>query len=87
MNKILGKILWILKHLVTTPWSPGGRKMRIEKLMGTLGEERDICAAIVYHRDLDLGRWIAEEEYEDFKRICGRLERNEITLPADKREA
>lgn len=75
----------LLRHLYTLPWSPRGRKMRIEKLMRDLGEERDICAAIVYTRDATWSIWLSEEEKQDALRIKDRLIRGKITMPADRK--
>lgn len=74
----------LLKHLFTSPWSPRGRGMRIEKLMRGTGEERDICAAIVYYRDASRNL-LTGEELKDFYRIGDRLVRGEIILPVDKK--
>ena len=35
------------RQFVTLPDSSSGRKMRIEQLMETTGEERDVCAAVI----------------------------------------
>lgn len=72
------------RQLVTLPWSPRGRTLRIERLMESTGEERDICAAIVYSQNLSLGRSLLGEEVDDAGRIARRLERGEITLPVDR---
>ena len=77
------KIKWLLKHLFTLPWSCEGRLMRVERLMKSTGEERDICAAIVYTRDALRG-FLSEEEWKDFDRIENRLIRGEVTMPADR---
>jgi len=77
------KIKRLLKYLFTLPWSREGRRMRIERLMKSTGEERDICAAIVYVRD-GPRHFLSEEEWEDFDRIMNRVVRNEITMPADR---
>ena len=74
----------LLKQLVTTPWSERGRQMRIDQLMESTGEERDVCAAIVYARDAALGREFSDQEAKDADRIAARLESREIILPADK---
>ena len=58
--------------------------MRIEELMERTGEERDVCAAIVYTRDRALGREFSYSESVDAQRIAKRLEDKEITLPADR---
>jgi len=70
------------KQFVTLPDSPSGRKLRIEQLIETTGEERDVCATIVYARDSLLGRCFSEEEAKDADRVRVRLENGEITLPA-----
>jgi hypothetical protein len=72
------------KQFVTLPDSPSGRKMRIEQLMESTGAERDICAAIVYARDVLLNRPFSDEEAKDAGRIRVRLENGEITLLADR---
>jgi len=77
------KIKWWLKHLCTLPWSREGRRMRIEKLMRDTGEERDVCAAIVYARDAPRGL-LSEEEWKDADRIRNRLIKDEMTMPADR---
>jgi len=74
----------LLKQLVTTPWSERGRQMRIEQLMESIGEERDVCAAIIYARDASLGRSFTYSESIDAGRIRTRLEKGEITLPTDR---
>jgi hypothetical protein len=74
----------LLKQLVTTPWSERGRQMRIEQLMESIGEERDVCAAIIYARDASLGRSFSYSETIDADRIRVRLERREIILPTDR---
>jgi len=78
------KVRRLLKHLFTLPWSREGRRMRIERLMELIGEERDICAAIIYGRDFAKGFRPSEWEYNDFKRICQRVEKGEIIMPADR---
>ena len=78
------KIRQSLKRLFTLPWSCEGRRVRIERLMRVTGEERDICAAIVYVRDAPRG-FLSEGEWEDFDRIKNRLVKGEITMPADRR--
>jgi len=77
------KIKRLLKHLFTLPWSREGRRIRIERLMTSLGEERDICAAIVYSRD-GPRNFLSKEEWQDFDRIKNRLVSGEITMPADR---
>jgi len=74
----------LFKQLVTTPWSEKGRQMRIEQLMESIGEERDVCAAIIYARDASLGRSFSGNEAKDADRIAARLEGREIILPADR---
>jgi hypothetical protein len=72
------------KQLVTLPWSESGRRMRIDKLIEETGEERDVCAAIIYARDQSLGREFSCSESADAQRIVKRLENKEITLPAGR---
>lgn len=72
------------KQLITMPWSPEGRKIRIEHLMESTGEERDICAAIIYLRDTLLHRNLSEDEMKDFERIGESLKKGEIILPVDR---
>lgn len=71
----------LLKHLYTLPWTPGGRRMRIGRLMNKEGLERDVAAAIVYYRDSTL---LSNDELKDFNRICDRLKKGNLTMPADK---
>ena len=73
-----------LRQLVTLPWSESGRRIRIEELMERTGEERDVCAAIVYARDRALGRGFSYSESVDAQRLAKRLENEEITLPAGR---
>jgi len=79
-------VLWYLKHLFTLPWSPRGRRMRIEKLMRHMGEDRDTCAAVIYARDSMLGRRFSDEEVRDASRLQKLLEQREITLPIDRKD-
>jgi hypothetical protein len=74
----------LLEQLVTLPWSERGRQIRIDQLMESTGEERDICAAIIYARDASLGRPLTCSENIDADRIRKRLEMREIILPADR---
>ena len=78
------RIKEFLKSLITSPASPEGRRLRIKYLMERIGAERDVCAAIVYARDCALDRQFSEEEVKDAERITKRLEKREITLPADR---
>lgn len=80
----MGRIFWLLKHLYTLPWSPRGRKMRIEKLMRNTGEDREVCALIVYSRDAIRGIELSNEEGRDALRLWGLLEQGEITMPANR---
>lgn len=80
----MSKIKWLLRHLFNLPWSSGGRIMRIERLMETTGEERDVCAAVVYTRDAARGFGLSDKEWEDFERIGRRLVNGEIVMPADQ---
>lgn len=80
----MNKILRLLQHLYTLPWSPRGRKMRIEKLMKDTGEDRDVCALIVYSRDVMRGIELSDEEGRDALRLRRLLEAGRITLPADR---
>lgn len=82
---MLKKVLWYLKLLYTLPWSPRGRKMRVEKLMRNTREDRDVCAAIVYARDSMQGIELSDEEGRDALRIRKLIEQKKITLPADRR--
>lgn len=83
---MLNDIGWILKgiFLAFNPKSPRGRKVRIDRLVSSLGEERDVCAAIVYTRDAQDNYQLSDEELADFTRIGDRLKNGEITLPADR---
>ncbi len=76
---------WIVAHLSFLPWSPKGRQERIRVLMRTLGEEHDVAVAIVYYRDITRHMWLQGSEVTDFKRVCGRIERGEVILPADRK--
>lgn len=60
--------------------------MRIKQLMESMGEERDVCAAIIYSRDVALQRGLSDDEVKDFERIGRRLENKEIAMPADRAE-
>ena len=70
----------LLEHLFTLPWTPKGRKMRIEHLMKTTSYERDVCAAVIYTRDAALGRNLSSDETADANRVRRRLEKGEIVL-------
>lgn len=84
---MLKKVLWYLRHLYSLPWSPRGRRLRIERLMVETGEGRDVCAAIIYGRDSMRGIELSDEEGRDALRIRRLLEQGKITLPADKTAA
>ncbi len=75
----------ILLRFIVPPWTPWGRKDRIGHLEKLIHEERDICAAIVYSRDMLRGFHLSTRETIDLTRINQRLTRGEIVMPADRR--
>ena len=82
---MIDRILWLLKHLYVLPRSSEGRKMRIEKLIKDTGEDRDVCAAVVYSRDVMRGIELSDEEGRDALRLRKLLELGKLTMPADRR--
>ena len=78
---ILTWIVW----LFYPPCTPSGRTKRIERLMKTSNEPRDVCAAIVYTRDArNFSFTFTAEERQDAQRIFVLVTEGTIRLPADR---
>lgn len=65
----MNDVVQFLLMFVTWPDSLRGRRLRIVELMKRTGANRDTCAAIIYARDIGLGRQLSAEERADADRI------------------
>ncbi len=78
--------LRFLMYLVYSPCTPWGRVNRIEHLMNDIGENREVCATIVYSRDLDrhLGFTFTSKERKEALHLLALLDSGHIRMPADR---